>query len=229
MSFGRLASPLPFEILFAVSFVRTNPEVTYENSSSLLRASPKSCAILMPFAVSSVSIVTASSRSECLMMKTAFSPGARPRYTSATVAKPSLSRTISGEALTIADEDVGSIDDDISGERCPSEEGSGKASDDKAAEDHSGESCADDPPNIFQELGISESEEQDSIIDVSDCDDEAGSAEPADSGPEEESESPHAANTASTETLATAAKDANCMRITNPTGSRPPHRQGFRH
>lgn len=46
-------------------------------SSSLLREAPKSSAILMPFAVSSVSIVTEFSRSEWRMTKTAFSLGAK--------------------------------------------------------------------------------------------------------------------------------------------------------
>lgn len=77
MSFGRLGSPRPLEMLFAVSFVRTNPEVMYENSSSLLSVAPRSCAILTPFAVSSVSMATLSSRSECRMINTAFSSAAR--------------------------------------------------------------------------------------------------------------------------------------------------------
>ena len=70
----------------------------------------------MPFAVSSVSMVTASSRSEWRMMNTAFSVGARLWYTSATVAKPSLSSltTVVGAADEGAgvDEDAG---DDIDG------------------------------------------------------------------------------------------------------------------
>ena len=58
-------------------FVRTNPDVTYENSSSLLRVAPRSCAIWIPFAVSTVSNATLSSRSEWRMIKTAFSSEAR--------------------------------------------------------------------------------------------------------------------------------------------------------
>jgi hypothetical protein len=118
------------------------------------------------------------------MMKTAFSSGASPLYTSATVAKPSLSRATctgvdSEDSTSIVDEEIcsieddeaeiGSIDDEISsGSQSPEEE-TGMASDDNAAEDHSGESCADDPPNIPQESGDSRPDEHDSIFDISDC------------------------------------------------------------
>ena len=47
------------------------------NSSSLLSVVPKFWAIFTPLAVSSVSMATLSSRSECRMMKTAFSSAVR--------------------------------------------------------------------------------------------------------------------------------------------------------
>ena len=67
------------------------------------------------------------------------------------------------------DDEDDSVEEDVSvdecaNERCPLEEETGTASDDNAAEDHSGESCADDPPNIFPESRNSRSEEQDSIV-----------------------------------------------------------------
>jgi hypothetical protein len=75
------------------------------------------------------------------------------------------------EGCSIEDDEAEkvSIEDDISSERFPLEEETGMASDDNAVEDHSGESCADDPPNIPQESGDSRPDEHDSIFDVSDC------------------------------------------------------------
>jgi hypothetical protein len=97
-----------------------------------------------------------------------------------------LSKITSGVALTIEDEVASAIadeeDDSVdegANERCTLEEETGTASDDNAAEDHSGESCADDPPNVSQESGEYRSDEHDSIIVDSDM-----------------FESPHATNTA---------------------------------
>jgi len=99
-------------------------------------------------------------------------------------------------------------------ERCPLEEETGTASDDNVAEDHSGESCPDDPPNISQESGDFRSEEQDSIITYSVCDEEAGTASASDSaelagcGAEGASESPHATSTVKIVTHTATEKDA---------------------
>jgi len=134
-------------------------------------------------------------------------------YTSATVAKPSLSSETS--AGIIAADDAGASEevtsgnvaeesatsDDIAEEdlvrECPEpcEEEAGTASDDGiiAAEDPSGKSCADDPPNESQELEF-RPDEHDSIFEDSD---EAGSpVESPGCTPEAVSASPHAASTA---------------------------------
>ena len=93
-------------------------------------------------------------------MNTAFSSDARLLYTSATVAKPSLSRTISGVISAIADEEessieedrstCGSVDEDEACGRGLLEEKTGMVEDDMAEDDHSGESCSDDDAG-FQE------------------------------------------------------------------------------
>ena len=92
-------------------------------------------------------------------------------------------------------------------------------SDDKATEDHSVESCADDSQNASREPEDFKSDEQDSIIDASGC------------GPVEESGSSHATNTVKTAMHTASIKDVvmKCARITIPTGSHPPRRRDFRH
>ena len=180
------------------------------------------------------------------MMNTAFSSGSKLLYTSATVAKPSLSsatlwtpdveeitdeedRSAAEDSckLSTETEELDSEADDSSFARCSEE--TGRVADSTPVDDPSGESSADDPPNIFRELGISRSDELDSIFDISEED--TTSAEPLVCTPEAQSEPPHA--TSIIESAMAAAGNARitlstALYTTTPTGIRQPRTPDFR-